>query len=475
MKSAVPRTQLQRRVKRRDFSAIRRGPTGNPLGFSLFIIMIIVTLLSVPNRIEAIGVIRPTLLLILLTSVVIFFKDSYRERNSGSSTMKYLNILILYIVLSIPFVQWPGSVLNRGLENLLKAVVFFYFAVFLVDSLRRLKILLCVILGCQVIRVLEPLYLHVTTGYWGSKANMGDGQWLARLAGGPHDFINPNGLAFVILTLLPFLHYLLGGSPRRLLKALYIALLPLLLYAFVLTGSRSGFVGLAVVVAVILWRSKQRVALTAMVAIAAVAMVAVMSGDMRERYLSLAESGTRHSQTKAGRIEGTKQELAVGLRRPLFGHGLGTSPEAMFHFGGHGQIAHNLYTEALIEIGIVGLLLYLRLLASIIQNVRAVGPAVKSLGERLAGSDDAALNARVGFYRRTADAIFAWVVMCLVFSLASYGLSEFYWYMIAGVSVALIKVMSLEPLETNSGAAPTAKVPAWRSRSVRKRSYANPL
>ena len=87
---------------------------------------------------------------------------------------------------------------------------------------------------------------------------------------------------------------------------------------------------------------------------------------------------------------------------------------------------------------------------SSLPSFRTSGPWArqsKDLGERLAGSDDAALNARVGFYRRTADAIFAWVVMCLVFSLASYGLSEFYWYMIAGVSVALIKVMSQEPLE----------------------------
>ena len=80
-----------------------------------------------------------------------------------------------------------------------------------------------------------------------------------------------------------------------------------------LTGSRSGLVGLAVVVAFIVWRSPHRVALAAMVAIIAVAMVAVMSADMRERYLSLAEHGTRHSQTRDGRIEGTKKELKVAI------------------------------------------------------------------------------------------------------------------------------------------------------------------
>ena len=60
----------------------------------------------------------------------------------------------------------------------------------------------------------------------------------------------------------------------------------------------------------------------------------------------------------------------------------------MLHFGGRAQIAHNLYSEVLIEIGVVGLLLYLRVLASILQNVRAVGPAVKETRRTGDRSDD---------------------------------------------------------------------------------------
>jgi hypothetical protein len=34
--------------------------------------------------------------------------------------------------------------------------------------------------------------------------------------------------------------------------------------------------------------------------------------------------------------------------------------------------------------------------------------------------------------------------MCLVFSMASYGLTEFYWYMIAGLSVCLVNIVALD-------------------------------
>jgi O-antigen ligase len=475
MKPALPRKQLQRRVKRRDVSATRRGRSGDPLGFWLFITLIIFTLLSVPERIKAIAVIRPTLLLIAVITVLIVINDSYRKQKQNSNTAKYLTILAAYTVLTVPFVEWPGSVLNRGLENFLKAIIFFYFAAYLVDNLRRLQILIFVILSCQVIRVLEPLYLHVTTGYWGSKAHMGDGEFLPRLAGAPSDIINPNGLAFVILTALPFLHYLLGGSPRKPMQLAYVALLPMLLYAFTLTGSRSGLVGLVVLAAVIAWRSRYRLALAAAMVVAALAMVAVTGTDMRERYLSVAEHGTRHEETRSGRLEGTLKELKVALRRPLFGHGLGTSAEAMAHFGGRQQIAHNLFSEALLEIGAVGLFLYLRVLASIMQNVYAVGPTARHLAERVAAcSSDDALLERLNFFQRVADAIFAWVVMCLIFSLASYGLSEFYWYMIAGVSVALVSVMSEEHRAITVDTASPAVSSSKPSRSVRVSRNAKP-
>jgi putative inorganic carbon (hco3(-)) transporter len=412
--------------------------------FGLFIVLIIFTLLSVPSRVPIIGMVRPTVLLVSIISLVIIATSGPRKHRDTSNTTRWLTLFIVYVLVTIPFVQWPGSVLRFGIEGFVKAAVFFFFAVQLVDNFRRLWIFVMTILACQVFRVLEPLYLHVTTGYWGSHAYMGSGEFMNRLSGAPGDIINPNGLAFVVLTALPFLHYLFGGSPRVLLKALYIVLAPLLLYAFLLTGSRSGMVGLLIVAGVIVAKSRHRFVLGVIAVVGSAFLLGTLSLDMKDRYLSLVDSTAQHGATREGRIESVKTEMRVGLERPIFGHGLGTSREALFNVSRRDKIAHNLYTEVFIETGIVGLLLFLLVLRSILGNVQRVRPAVDRLANAVRRGTNESIGVRLGFYQRLADATFVWVVMCLVFSLASYGLSEFYWYMIAGLSVCLVRVVMLE-------------------------------
>jgi putative inorganic carbon (hco3(-)) transporter len=412
--------------------------------FGLFIVFIVFTLLSIPSRFPFIGVVRPTVVLVTLITMVIVFTSGAQRGRDTSKTTRLLTFFIIYMLLSLPFVQWPGSVLRFGIEGFVKVVVFFFFTVQLVDTFKRLRLFVMTIVACQVFRVLEPLYLHLTTGYLGSQAHMSGGGFMGRLSGAPSDIINPNGLAFVVLTALPLLHYVFGGSPRFLAKLAYAALAPLLLYAFVLTGSRSGMVGLLVVLAMIVWKSRHRVILLSVVAIAAVILGGTMSVEMKDRYVSLVNVETQHGATRTGRIEGIKNEFRVGLNRPIFGHGLGTSREALFNFRGSNQIAHNLYTEVFIETGIIGLCFMLLILGSIVSNVREIRPAVEKLSLSVHQRGDPSGQVRLDFYTRCADAILVLVVMFLVFSLASYGLSEMYWYMIAGLAVALRNVVQDE-------------------------------
>src|ERR1700752_2810016 len=100
-----------------------------------------------------------------------------------------------------------------------------------------------VFLCCQTFRVLEPVYLHVTIGYWGSSAHVSAWEAFDRLSGAPSDTVNPNGLAAIVLTIIPLLHYLTAG--KVLGRLTYVSVLPMLLWALVLTASRSGMVGLA--------------------------------------------------------------------------------------------------------------------------------------------------------------------------------------------------------------------------------------
>ncbi len=58
----------------------------------------------------------------------------------------------------------------------------------------------------------------------------------------------------------------------------------------------------------------------------------MLSADMQDRYLSIFGKGEKNAATADERLEGMQEQLHVVMHRPLFGHGLGTSAEANYHF-----------------------------------------------------------------------------------------------------------------------------------------------
>ena len=187
------------------------------------------------------------------------FSGTARRPGAMTDTDKWLRILVVYSLLTIPLVQWPGSVVRFWIEALIKAIIFYYFTIAFVDSESRLKKFIAVFVGCQLFRIMEPLYLHITQGYWGAFASMGDWEYLDRLSGAPSDIVNPNGLAFIVCTVLPFLYFCAGLS--RINRLSFLLFAPLCVYTLMLTGSRTGFVGLIVVALGILVKSKRRISM----------------------------------------------------------------------------------------------------------------------------------------------------------------------------------------------------------------------
>ncbi|MEP7242421.1 MAG: O-antigen ligase family protein [Gammaproteobacteria bacterium] len=404
----------------------------NPMrrtAFSLYLLFVLAWFTHLSERFAVLGMVRFDLLLLgLLTGLLVMSPNEATDVAAGavgadasgaSRTRKLIIALLVYTILVVPFVQWPGSVLNRGLPNFIKALVFYFFTAKLITTEARLGRLLLVFVVAMTFRVLEPVYLHVTTGYWGSFAYMA-GETMARLSGSPFDVINPNGLALVILTVIPFLHYL--SSLVRFGRVAYVALLPVLLWALLLTGSRSGLLGLAAVLGMVWLKSRRKVLLTLAVALGVAAALPLLSVDLSDRYLSIVDKHTKNAATAAGRTAGVERDLVVAMRRPFFGHGLGTSQEANANFGGEDQPSHNLYTEAAQEIGFVGLTILVAVIASIASNLRI---SVREL--RATGRASPLLT-------RLTDAVQVWLTMNILFSFASYGLSSYEWYFAAGLS-----------------------------------------
>lgn len=424
--------------------------------FAIYLLFITSWFVHLPARIPALGVIRIDVLMLVALTILVWKSDTRYER---SSVDKWLVALIIFALLEIPLVEWPGSVLRKGIIDLVKAVAFYFLTVRVVTSERRLRTFISVFIACQLFRIAEPVFLHLTTGYWGSFAATGGGtDFLNRLSGAPKDVVNPNGLAFIICTVIPFMYVLASTNWRWRIASL--ASLPLCLYALALTGSRSGVVALLVVAAALIAMSRHRVVMAVVGCVILLAAFLALPPDMKDRYLSLVGKSEQNAGTAEGRISGLSRDFSVAMRRPVFGYGLGTSREANFNFGGNAQPSHNLYIETMEDVGLIGLVIFLGFLRATFRELMAVR-------RQVAGS----FGGRLDFPTAVASAVLAWAVMDFVFSFASYGLLSFDWYMIAGLAVVISRIVAVK----NPAMAPATDAKGARAVSRRRPRTAAPV
>ena len=422
-----------------------KSTSASRIAYFAYLVYVVVFLLSLPNRIPAIGVIRPTIVIAAFVGFFLLLEWSRLPQDRSVSSRRLLYFM-LFIIVSLPFVKWPGSVLRGNLQDLIKVVLFFVFTVKLIDTEERLRTFVLVYLGCQLIRVFEPLYLHYTEGYWGDVTHIGGGEFMDRLSGGPVDrLINPNGLAFIIISIFPLLYYLLFQSSRAKYKVMFIGLAPFLIHALILTGSRSGLVGFAVAIAAIVVRSKRRLVALVLLSVTLAVALPFMPGELQDRYLSIFGMSETHSRTFDGRIAEWKGDFETFLGRPVVGHGIGTSLEASFNRTGSALVSHNMYTEALIETGAVGFVFFMSFIISIV---------LSSVAIRRRKSDSGPIPAlqNTSYVVRLNDGLFVWAIVCLVFSMAQYGVSEYHWYVLGGL-VAVSCRFSAQRRETESSCA----------------------
>ena len=403
------------------------------LPFSIYLLFVISYFLHFTSRVPLLGAIRFDFVLIVV--LFVFFLMSIGEtyqRYYDSVIAKKLVLFICFFLLTIPLVKWPGSVVRYGTEWYLKVIFFYFFTLAFVTTEKRLKIFLMVFLGCQIFRGLEPAWLHYTTGYWGDVAFSlvgGEMMHLDRLSGAPHDIVNPNQLAWVIVNVIPFIFFLGWVGRGYFIKATSVVISAGLLYALILTGSRSGLISLfAVPVGGVLFSKKKwrnLVILCFLVVPLVIVVAGMLRPDLVERYLSIIDSSVAGADTAQGRLNGLINNLST-IMNPygLLGHGIGTSREVNANYLGSRQPAHNLYIEILQEVGIVGLVLFSRYIYSIFTSLMV--SAKLSIGKQ----DD--------FLCRVVQALLVWVFMQLIYSLSCFGLSSWEWYFFGGVTTVTV-------------------------------------
>ena len=414
------------------------------ISFPLYLVFTVSYFLHLTSRVPLLGSIRFDLA--LMAAISLFLVMEGRKGESKfimSPTTKALLVLIGYIILSIPLVNWPGSVIRFGIENYLKVVPFYFFMILTIRTTARLKVFIWVFLLCQTFRVLEPFYLNLTEGYLGdvaysiSETGLGS---LGRLRSAPHDVLNATQFAWIINIALIFLYYCVweAGGIKRLF---FLLVAPLGIWAMLLTGARSGLLSLFItIIGVVLFgRSRAK-----RIIVAAVVLVPVffftaerLSPELVTRYMSIYADVEGHG-TAAGRMEGLKKILPTLGDSTIFGHGLGTSLETNYNLiGGRAQVTHNLYIEILQELGIIGFVLFFVYVYFIIASaIRARRMLAASLLES-------------PWIRSLSTALVVWAIMHLFYSFSCFGLNSWEWYFFGGLSTVCARFA--KPKDLSSG------------------------
>lgn len=174
---------------------------------------------------------------------------------------------------------------------------------------------------------------------------------------------DPNVFALSVLVFFPAVLYLLNERPLCLWQRIFcLGSLPLILAAFVLCASRGAFLGLALALMLMVFRSRHRL-FYLLLALMGIAMMAALPTSPIRRLLEPSHSDQRSTNL---RVTVWRAGLRMIQEHPLTGIGSGQFKKRVVGYEDRGEqaqlIAHNTYVELAAELGIPALLLFLGIL-----------------------------------------------------------------------------------------------------------------
>jgi putative inorganic carbon (hco3(-)) transporter len=192
-------------------------------------------------------------------------------------------------------------------------------------------------------------------------------------------FGNPNDLAAALNMLIPMAVALVLMSAGA-MRLLYAVCGLLLVCGVVVTFSRAGFITLAAVSGVMLWKfgrgSRSSVMLATLAA--SVLLFSVFSGAYRSRLLTIFDPNSDSSGSAQERVALLERGLDLILRHPIVGLGIGN-----FHiYSIHEKVAHNSYVETAAELGVIGLLAYLIIILAPLRGLARIEMKTLMSGSR---------------------------------------------------------------------------------------------
>lgn len=375
-----------------------------------------VLLFSPQTYVPALAPFRPALLVILI-GVLAYVSDRWArglpivEWNREIGLITGLGVLAAF---TIPFSLWPGGSVGV-LSDFAKTVAIFLLLSHVVTTMARLRLAAWLLTWMAIGLGLFALYNFMT----GAMIDQGANQ--DRLVGNEGALTkNPNDLALMVNLLLPLTVGLFLSSKETWQRMVLLTAVGIEAATVVLTYSRGGAVTLAVIVLAYLWKLRRRRERTFIYVglLAAVLALPLLPSSYFDRMSTITNVQADRTGSAQERISDMIIAGKTILANPIIGAGMGMNMLVMREARGGWLGVHNVYLEHAIDLGLIGLGIFLVLLWSCLRVVADI--------QRTASSPDL-----VFFAQGLQVSLMAYATAAM-FHPVSY---QYYFYYIAGLAI----------------------------------------
>jgi O-antigen ligase len=341
--------------------------------------------------------------------------------------------LAAWAVLGVPFSYWPGGSLSLLLDLFIKSLAVFWLIANLVGTPARFRAVALTLVLASVPLASVALMNFLS----GDLAPGGDHQGFKRIAGYDAPLTrNPNDLALTLNLILPFSVACLIQARSALARAILLGIVVLVAAAVVLTFSRAGFLTLATMLALYLWklsRSTRRAWAVAVVLLALVALP-LLPGSYLQHMGTITDIRTDQTGSAQARWGGMVAATKLALEHPFLGVGAGMNILALNEAQGPSwKEVHNVYLEYAADLGLPGLVLFLALFCCCISRARRAQRAAAGVP----GLED------LFHYGVAVEVSLVAFAVAAMFHPVGY---HFYFFIIAGLAVAIGRLGPMEVL-----------------------------
>lgn len=428
---------------------------GGFLVFILFLIFIVFRYLQGGYRFHVLGLIRFELLLgifLFISAIPTYFNNKNRV---SSGVGNWIVTLIICMVIMVFFSYVPDTSYDIFIERIIKFALIGFFIAAFVTTPTRLAWFLGAILFAYMKMGQEGL-LGVVTG-----SMVWENQGIPRLHGSTPIYRHPNSFSGMALGCVPFLFYFYAIVP------LYLKIILLIQGIFVLnivlfTGSRTGYVTLALGIMFLIYKSEKRKQLFLFI----IFLVIAAFQFIPEAYVKRFETIFTQKEIEGHSIDARKQILEdawqIFIDNPL-GVGVGAFPMVRQDRFSKSQDTHNLYLEIATNLGIQGIIAFFGFVFSlqkilsrlhidltnqigklnhVLKKIPADGLLSYSSTVREHLQDLRILNA-------TCMSVYIFLIIRLSLGLFGMDLYEIYWWFALGTTVALWNMNSVAQCKTS--------------------------